>query len=277
MPAPAKRKPPFVLSVSGRPETAVFWKNLIAAGRSYNVRVLLGLLALIGVSAGLGPTLLPHLPGFWGVMAGVIAVFVGAMFVFGGTLFRTDFRQDLVDLELLRTWPLRGWQLTLAEVAVPVAQLFALELLGILALMLIVPRAGMRIADTPTVECFLVGVLLLAPAISLGSVLIQNLVVLLFPAWVSLGQERSRGLEASGQRMLTLVMTLLGLSVALIPAGLGALLAYFMTFRFIGPGAFVVTGFSASVILLAEGAAGVVLLGKLFEDLDAAKAGILKT
>ena len=192
-------------------------------------------------------------------------------------MFRADLRQDLVDLELLRVWPMKGWQLVLGELAVPVALLTGIEWMCLLALLLMAPRAGITFMDTRTASFGLVGGMILVPAICLGTVLIQNTVVLLFPAWVSLGQERARGLEASGQRVINLAMTLVALSFALIPAALGAAATVLLTWGLMGPVGLIFAGFSASVILLAEGGVGVWALGKLFDDLDAAKAGILKS
>lgn len=275
--APGKRKPPFALSAAGRPEGAIFWKNLISVGRILNVRILLAVVALVSISAGLGPVMMPHLPGLWGALAAALALFAGAILLFGASMFRADLRQDLVDLELLRVWPMKGWQLVLGELAVPVALLTGIELVCLLALLLMVPRAGITFMDTRTASFGLVGGMILVPAICLGTVLIQNTVVLLFPAWVSLGQERARGLEASGQRVINLAMTLVALSFALIPAALGAAATVLLTWGWMGPVGLIFAGFSASVILLAEGGVGVWALGRLFDDLDAAKAGILKS
>lgn len=275
--APGKRKPPFALSAAGRPEVAIFWKNLISVGRVFNARLLLVAIALVGSSAGLGPAILPHRPGLWGVLAAAIALFTGIMLLFGATMFRADLRRDLVDLELLRVWPMRGWQLVLGELAVPVTLLTSMELVCMLALLLLAPHAGSSLVDARTARFGLIGLMILTPAICLGTVLIQNTVVLVFPAWVSLGQEQPRGLEASGQRIVNFAMTLVALSFALVPAALGAAATVFLTWSWMGPVGLIFAGFSASVILLAEGGVGVWVLGKLFDDLDAAKAGILKS
>ena len=58
---------------------------------------------------------------------------------------------------------------------------------------------------------------LLAPAIILSQVVVQNGLAVLFPAWVAVGASRARGIDAMGQRMLLLAGMLLALVVSLVP------------------------------------------------------------
>jgi hypothetical protein len=60
--------------------------------------------------------------------------------------------------------------------------------------------------------------LVVLPAFTLVAVALQNALVVLFPAWVQLGNSRARGFEASGQRILTLFGTLFTLTLVALPA-----------------------------------------------------------
>ncbi len=56
------------------------------------------------------------------------------------------------------------------------------------------------------------------PAFTLCGLIVQNAAALLFPAWVESGSGPPRGVEAIGQRLLTLVGTMVAVTVGLIPA-----------------------------------------------------------
>ena len=59
-----------------------------------------------------------------------------------------------------------------------------------------------------------------APALVLAQYVIHNAMALLFPAWVSVGRERPRGVDAMGQRLIMLggtwAMLLLSIPVAYV-------------------------------------------------------------
>jgi hypothetical protein len=73
----------------------------------------------------------------------------------------------------------------------------------------------------------------LAPALVLSQVVVQNGLAVLFPSWSSIGETRARGIDAMGQRMLLLGGILLALVVSLVPgivvAGAFAFAAYLLT------------------------------------------------
>ena len=49
-----------------------------------------------------------------------------------------------------------------------------------------------------------VALAILAPALVFAQLTIHNAVALMFPAWVPLGNQRPRGLDAMGQRLIML-------------------------------------------------------------------------
>ncbi len=80
---------------------------------------------------------------------------------------------------------------------------------------------------------YMLAALLLAPGLILAELTVLNGLAALFPAWISTGATKSRGVDAMGQRLLTTAGVLLMLVVALIPAaivaGLVAGVVYFLT------------------------------------------------
>jgi len=74
---------------------------------------------------------------------------------------------------------------------------------------------------------------ILAPAIIVSQIVIQNALAVLFPAWVTVGAARSRGIDAMGQRLLMLAGILLTLGASLLPgaliAGVVAVVVYWAT------------------------------------------------
>ena len=108
----------------------------------------------------------------------------------------------------------------------------------------------------------------------LAQVTLQNAIVLLFPAWVELGNSRARGFEASGQRILTLFGSAIALGITVLPALLaGGLLTFLLAGPF-GATALVLGAAVAAAWIVAEVAVAIRMLGKVLDRLDPSTAGI---
>jgi ABC-2 type transport system permease protein len=258
------------LQPAGPPAVALLWKNLISAGQMFTARVWVVLVAVgLGVCLGLGqiPTGKGLLPGV-GLVALIIA---GWLVFFGPHVARMDFRQDLPNADILKAWPLRGWQVVLGEVLAPLAVLTAVQwFLLTVALVLLAPeRHGpLGMAFSEKLGGALAAALVL-PALNLISLLIINTAVLLFPAWLQSGRESPQGIEATGQRLLFALGQFVVLGVALAPAA-GVVAAVLFVGRFALPLALVLPLASAAgtLVLGLEAALGVMLMGRLFERFD---------
>jgi ABC-2 type transport system permease protein len=113
-----------------------------------------------------------------------------------------------------------------------------------------------------------VAVAILAPALVLAQLTVHNGVALIFPAWVPLGFQRARGLDAIGQRIIMLGGTWLLLIVMTIPGAVAAGILWVIAGPFFGPlmlipAAAVAAGVIAGEVLLATEA-----LGPVYERLD---------
>ncbi|RUO93381.1 ABC transporter permease [Corallococcus sp. AB018] len=258
---------PFVLKARGRPEVALLWKNLIARRRMGSGLVMLLSFGVLGAVFALvmGDTrLFSNSREFLGPMALMVAV---AMAVIGPSAFRTDLRMDLPKLELLRALPLTGRQVVGAELAASALTLGVAQWVMLLvALVLGVGADDVTLApwSTPVV----LGLLSVLPALGLAGLFVQNAAVVLLPAWIPADSERARGVEALGQRLLTLVGTLVVTFLGLLPAAVVALLVGYPLFTVMGRWAVPLAGLAAAGALFAEVALGVAVLGRAFERLD---------
>ncbi|HMA44049.1 MAG TPA: putative ABC exporter domain-containing protein [Gemmatimonadales bacterium] len=258
------------LAASGPPVAAIVWKNATGALREFRLRtlVLIGVL-VVAMGSALGG-------GSRGGAANLIAILAlalcGVALVFGPLTLRYDLRRDLELLDVMKTYPVRGFELVAAEVLGPVLLLSAVTALGVclafvasLASHSPLPAVGDRVA-------LLIGILPAIPAVFTVLLLVQNAAALLFPAWSAIGPERATGFEATGQRILSFIGTAFALLVAVLPAavagGLVAVLA-----RALGAAPFWAAALWAvvgAVMLVVESYVVVRLLGPVWEKLEPA-------
>ena len=250
---------PFPLSLEGRPEMAIFWKNLILLGRYASLRTLLRfvpILLIITTFARVGGS------GRTGAaFAGLSLIVFGFTILFGPQLARNDLRQDLVNLALIKTWPLNGATLVRGEVMAPAALLTAIAWcsgIGELAL-------GRTDRIGPSV---IVAAIVLAPGIILLQLLAQNAIAVMWPSWVVTNINRPRGIDVMGQRMIMMFGMLVVLVVAVVPAALVAVLVglglYFLT----GSVFVVVPALAASLVLFGEAFLASQAIGKMLDRTD---------
>jgi ABC-2 type transport system permease protein len=269
---PAKvRRPPFTLRPAGRPWVALFWKNLISAGRFVTGRVWL-LLVWVAVFGG-GFLQSESARGGGGLGMGVIFV-VGMLLamslVTGPQMLRNDLRQDLPAADILKMLPMPGWQVVLGEVLAPAAMLAGAQWLLILFGAVFFPDQFEHhaIPLAARVSVALAAALVL-PLIDLLALMIPNAAVLYFPAWYPLGKDVPRGFETMGQQLILMagqVMVLAG--ALLLPAG--AFIVIFLCASFLQwPLMGVMLGAIAAAVLLAvEAVLGLKLLGGVFARFD---------
>ncbi|WP_164019369.1 putative ABC exporter domain-containing protein [Pyxidicoccus trucidator] len=262
------KKPPFRLVARGRPEVALIWKNLIARKRMAGGAAAFALFVVLGgaIAAMMGDArLFTDTRRVVGPLALTLAVMLT---VVGPSAFRMDLRMDLAKLDLLRAMPLTGRQVVGAELAASALSVggFQLGLLGVA--LLVGPGAEAELLG----DWWWPGGLALAvllPSVSLAGLFVQNAAVVLFPAWVTADTgERARGLEAMGQRLLTLVGSLVVTLAGLMPSALVAVLVGVPLWPVLGEWALSVAALAAAGVLVGEVWLGVLALGRAFERLD---------
>jgi ABC-2 type transport system permease protein len=110
---------------------------------------------------------------------------------------------------------------------------------------------------------------ILAPAMVFSQLTIHNAVALMFPAWVPLGSQRARGLDAMGQRLIMMGGTWVLLIVGLLPAVIGGGIVWLVLFYFAaGPLAMIPAAAACTAIVAVEVFVATEALGPAYDRLD---------
>lgn len=263
---------PFRLAASGPRLVALTWKNLISAQSLLTSRLgILMLAMLVPMAVGVGIAS-PKAVGFKVIGAMAIGL-VPMLFFAGPELARFDLRQDLPMADVLKTYPLRGWQLVLGEVLAPafILTLTQCVLAAVAAALLPSPRAafGAPFATIAPRVVIALSAMMLSPVLNLTLLLLHNATAVLFPAWVRLGPQGAQGFEAMGQRMLLMLGHLLSLVLALLPAaGVGTVVFLLVKFAAGWLVALPPAALAAALVLGLEAGLGLKWLGDRFERMD---------
>jgi len=222
----------WVLAPAGRPETAFAWKALMQTLRVFDrreaVRVILVLTVLTVITLATGREGPAALLGGFSMAAAGFAILMAPQVV------RIDMRQDLEHLELLKTWPVRAASVVRGQLLWPTAMITAIAWTMIAVAVALSGTLMPHVAWLSRVAAG-VAMLIVAPALVAAQLTVHNAVALMFPAWVPLGVQRARGVDAMGQRIILLGGTWLLLIVMAIPAAIAAGLFWFAAAMFFGP------------------------------------------
>jgi hypothetical protein len=270
--AQKKAKParsPFQLRATGLPAVALFWKNLTSAGSMFSRRMLFVLIWIVVITCSVVGSPAKH--GYGSDVVGFIALtFTGMSLFWGPQVLRCDLRQDLPATDVLKMYPLAGWQVVLGELLAPAAILACAQWLALLISLFLFPEKLGSFVITPGERIGgALAVALVLPCIDLMAMIIPNAAVLFFPAWFQLGKDGPRGFENTGQQLILMFGQLLVLALALLPATAGFALVFFVGMRLLPIGvAVALGGIVAAILLLLEAGLAISLLGKVFERFD---------
>lgn len=200
-----------VMPSQGHPAIAIVWKNLLCLRRTMQLRVFIAPLLMAGVWGW-------AFGGSRGWTAGVAigcASLVGLLTFFGPMLVRNDLRQDMQNLTALKTLPLHGRTVVMAEVmssALPIAaaQYLVLIVAGIFATIMSDP---LPVSLVITVLAVALPALL---AFATVMVAVQNGAPVLFPGWVRLGTTVGGGMENLGQGVMSMGIILILVALLMV-------------------------------------------------------------
>ena len=256
------RAAPFVLARVTRPELAFLWKNLLSSAGYVRPRTALIAAAIIVAGSSLAASADFDVPR--NVVAVMALVCAAWTLVFGPLVARQDLRLDLPNTDILKTYPLRGWQIVLGEWLTPVAIVTVLLWLLLLTAALNFNEMAWLMRGAGAV-----GAALLAPLLCALMVLLLNAAAVLFPAWVQMGGGRPGGIDVLGQRIVFVGGLFFVMAIALLPALIVAAIVFFLVQWLVG---FLAAAAAAVIIVLAilgsEIAIGTWWLGKRFESFD---------
>jgi hypothetical protein len=265
------KRPPFELRPAGWPAVAIFWKNLISAGQFFTGRAWFYLIWITVVAGAVMRS--GEEPAGRGVVLTILAVSLGVIsIIYGPQILRHDFRQDLRVADILKMYPMPGWQVVLGEVLAPVSILAGAQWVLLLLAFLVCPAPVNHASVTAALRFSIaLSAALVLPCVDFIALLLPNAAALIFPAWVQLGKDTPRGFETMGQQLILMFGQIIVLILALIPAALAGAASGFIAWLLFGKvvAAAVVPGaLAAALVLAAESAVGVHLLGKAFEHFD---------
>jgi len=257
------------LALTGRPESAFFWKNGVQTMRLAGT----SLVRVFAVAAAIvisGTSTMFGTMQWRGAADAVCAVSIMiAMFtaVLGPQVVRTDLRSDLTHLDVLKTWPLRAAAVLRGEMAWPGTVLTVVGCAAIACAGAFSSAAFPRISAV-TRASVTAAALVLMPALVFAQYLVQNAAAVVFPAWVPLGDQRPRGFDAIGQRIILLVGVIVAVAFIMLPGVVGGGVVWLAFGRFLGAAAVVPAALVCSAVVALEVLTATELLGPLYERLD---------
>ena len=259
---------PFVLAPHGSAPFAFLWKGLIAAGPLCYPRSWL----TVGVVCVAGTLWLKHDPRPFVPVIGAISLGIGVYaLLLGPMFFRRGLHLMLTRLDVVKTYPLRGWQIVLGEMLTPIALLTIFEWLLLILTTLGVHAMFRKIAAIPYLPgAGAVSVGLLVPPLGGLMFAIPFAAMLYFPAWMGTGGQRGGGIEAMGQRLIFFAGYGVVLIAALLPAALVGAVPFVLVQWLAGnlPVAVLAAGATASAVLVGEFAFVIWWLGHRYEQFD---------
>lgn len=207
-------RPWFALAPTGHPAVAIIWKNVLAYTRALRLTTLAILVAGVVV---IGAAVYWEV-GDWRELASIgevlCAIPLVMLIILGPGFVRADLRQDLLQLDQLRSYPLRGSTIVGTEIASTAAILTTMQYL-LLAFAVFLASYDVH-APVPIAPAALIALVAL-PTLNAISLTVANGAALLFPGWVRLGDGRAAGIEAMGQNVLAIFVSLFITFIALLP------------------------------------------------------------
>jgi ABC-2 type transport system permease protein len=262
----------FKLDPAGRPAIAIVWKNVLGYTRTLRLTTLAILVCGVLI---IGSAVYTEV-GDWSDLAQIgetlCMIPIVMLVVLGPGFVRADLRQDLLQLDQLRSYPLRGSTIVAAEIASSTIILTAMQYV-LLAVIATLTSFDTRL-PVPIAPAVLIALVAL-PTLNAIALTVANGAALLFPGWVRLGDGRATGIEAMGQNVLAIFVSLMITFVALIPPLLFAVLVASgvsaLSSRALSAWAFVPAAPVAALVALGELWLVVRWLGRVFARTDLAQ------
>ena len=267
------RTPLWRLRPTGFAPVAFVWKSLLKTGGRRTLSRWAAFFAVLAAGAwalGHAGALSPTLK--------TVAIIIGAgcyltlliSFVMIGQHASAQLRQGIAAMDLLKTYPIPGWQLALGELAGPVAlgTLMQWCSLGIATMLLRLSGPTHEVA--PLILSIAGIVALLLPVFNLSTAILPCAGALLFPGWFRPQEAATPGLENTGMKLILGIAQLLAVVVALIPVVFFSALAFFAAGKFTPALEWraLAAGGTAILILAMEAGLGVAWLGSLYDKFD---------
>jgi len=261
-------QPIFRLKSTGFPATAFAWKAFLYSGGSRWLRRWLTFFAAALILSGAWMAIHPPewLPVALCICGGAVFLFVALANISSGA---TYLRQDIDAMDLIQSYPIRGWQAVLGQLGAQAAFGTLLEwaALLIVAIGILGLPESIRLSIRESM-LVLAAIAIMAPTFNLAMMIVPAGALLLWPGWFR-SSPQSAGFEATGLRLILIFGQLMAVLVALILPAIAGVLVWWMlakveSFLLWLP----IAATAASAVLALEAWAGIMLLGALFEKFD---------
>ena len=266
------RTVPFTLTAGGSAPVAFLWKSLIAMGPWYRLRswLIACAIVLIGgqwMAADPARARLLKVIGAMALVAGGWLLLMGPMFL------RRGLNQTLGQLDILKAYPLRGWQIVLGELLSPMTIMtFVQWLLLLIAALSLGRNSDDAWLATGNLAIAAVGIALVAPPLCGLMLCVPYAGLLYFPAWSEAAGSHGGGIEVMGQRMIFFGAYLIAMALALLPATLLGGIAFLLCNWLSGPSlALASAALIAGVVLSIELMTAIAWLGDRLDAFDVAQ------
>ena len=115
---------------------------------------------------------------------------------------------------------------------------------------------------------FTIAATVLAPALILTQLVIQNGIAVMFPAWIAIGTSRARGIDAMGQRLIMLAAILVALALFAVPGAIAGGIVWLVLHNLLGAVVFIPAAVLFAGVVLTEVMVATELLGPVWERMD---------
>ena len=267
------RTPLWRLRPTGFAPIAFIWKSLLKSGGRRTLGRWAAFFAVLAAGAfalGRVEDLTKPLVVTAFIIGGGCYIALLISFVMIGQLSAAQLRQGIATMDLLKTYPIPGWQIALGELAGPVllGSLMQWCSLGIgLMLLSIAPPLHPHLG---TITAIAGGIALLLPIFNLSTAILPCAGALLYPGWFRPQESTGPGIENTGMKLILGIAQLLAVVVAMIPVAFFGAVAFFAVAKFTTATEWpaLAAGGTALLILAMETGLGIAWLGSLYDNFD---------
>jgi hypothetical protein len=267
------RTPLWRLRPTGFAPIAFIWKSLLKSGGRRTLGRWAAFFAVLAAGAfalGRVEDLTKPLVVTAFIIGGGCYIALLISFVMIGQLSAAQLRQGIATMDLLKTYPIPGWQIALGELAGPVllGSLMQWCSLGIgLMLLSIAPPLHPHLG---TITAIAGGIALLLPIFNLSTAILPCAGALLYPGWFRPQEGTGPGIENTGMKLILGIAQLLAVVVAMIPVAFFGAVAWFALGKFTAAAEWqaLAAGGTAMLILAMETGLGIAWLGSLYDKFD---------
>ena len=260
----------WTLGLAGRTETVFLWKNGMQTLRGTNLLSVLRfvvpvtMFAVVGAAARMSAR---ETRGPAAALATASLVLAAFCALLGPQTVRSDLRGDLRHLDVLKTWPVKSAAVIRGEMLWPTLALTLCAWFA-LACATVFSAAAFPALTLAVRLSMSAAAVVLAPALVAAQLTVHNAAAVLFPAWVSTGSQRPRGLDAMGQRLILIAGVILALIVMLGPGAIAGGIIGFAFYRLVGAVSLVPAAVVCLAIVVVEIGLATEMLGAAYDRVD---------